>query len=94
MGAAARARSNVCARVHRAKEQARAPPGLALAIVGGGEALPAFLAAKRVLALDMGLLIAGAKERGELELRVTRLLAEVREARDVILMCAPAASCR
>jgi len=56
--------------------------------VGGGGGVPAFLAAKRLLALDLGLLIAGAKERGELELRVTRLLAEAREARDVILMCA------
>jgi hypothetical protein len=65
-----------------------AAPGLALAIVGGGGGVPAFLARKRLLALDLGLLIAGAKERGELELRVTRLLAEAREARDVILMCA------
>lgn len=38
------------------------------------------------LQLDMGLLIAGAKERGELETRVTNLLAEVQEAGDVILM--------
>jgi len=62
--------------------------GLALAIVDGGPGVPAFLLTKRVLSLDMGLLIAGAKERGELELRVTRLLAETREAGDVILMCA------
>ena len=61
--------------------------GLAIAIVGGGEGVPAFLAKKRVLSLDMGLLIAGAKERGELELRVTRLLQETRDAGDVILMC-------
>ena len=61
--------------------------GLAIAIVGGGEGVPAFLKAKRVLSLDMGLLIAGAKERGELELRVTRLLQETRDAGDVILMC-------
>lgn len=40
-----------------------------------------------MLSLDMGLLIAGAKERGELELRVTRLLQETRDAGDVILMC-------
>ena len=55
--------------------------------MGGGEGVPAFLKAKRVLSLDMGLLIAGAKERGELELRVTRLLQETRDAGDVILMC-------
>ncbi|KAK9833567.1 hypothetical protein WJX81_006674 [Elliptochloris bilobata] len=60
--------------------------GLALAIVGGGEGVPAFLLAKRVMSLDMGLLIAGAKERGELELRVTRLLQAMRSAGDVILM--------
>ncbi|GJN21186.1 hypothetical protein PR202_gb08643 [Eleusine coracana subsp. coracana] len=41
--------------------------------------------AKRILSLDIGLLIAGAKERGELESRVTSLIREVREAGDVIL---------
>ena len=56
--------------------------------------MPAFLRAKRVLSLDMGLLIAGAKERGELELRVTRLLQETRDAGDVILMCGRLASFR
>ena len=35
---------------------------------------------------QVGLLIAGAKERGELESRVTRLVAEARDAGDVILM--------
>jgi ATP-dependent Clp protease ATP-binding subunit ClpA len=35
---------------------------------------------------QVALLIAGAKERGELENRVTRLLAEAKEDRDVILM--------
>ena len=39
--------------------------------------------------LDLGLLIAGAKERGELESRVTGLLSEIRAAGDVVLMCAP-----
>jgi ATP-dependent Clp protease ATP-binding subunit ClpC len=39
-----------------------------------------------VLQLDVGLMIAGAKERGELENRVTRMLAECRESGDVILM--------
>ena len=39
--------------------------------------------------LDLGLLIAGAKERGELESRVTNLLSEIRAAGDVVLMCVP-----
>ena len=39
--------------------------------------------------LDLGLLIAGAKERGELESRVTGLLSEIRAAGDVVLMCVP-----
>jgi ATP-dependent Clp protease ATP-binding subunit ClpC len=64
--------------------------GLARAIVTrvlpDGAALPEFLANKRVLQLDVGLLIAGAKERGELESRVTRLLAETQEDGNVILM--------
>uniref|UniRef100_A0A453LFC4 AAA+ ATPase domain-containing protein n=1 Tax=Aegilops tauschii subsp. strangulata TaxID=200361 RepID=A0A453LFC4_AEGTS len=41
--------------------------------------------AKRIMSLDIGLLIAGAKERGELESRITSLIREVREAGDVIL---------
>lgn len=64
--------------------------GLAYAIVHktnlDGTPLPAFLENKRVMQLDTGLIIAGAKERGELENRVTKLLAEVKETRDVILM--------
>ncbi|CAK0784796.1 hypothetical protein CVIRNUC_008000 [Coccomyxa viridis] len=64
--------------------------GLARAIVTGalpdGAALPAFLRGKRVMQLDLGLLIAGAKERGELESRVTGLLSEIRAAGDVVLM--------
>ncbi|GBF96568.1 ATP-dependent Clp protease ATP-binding subunit [Raphidocelis subcapitata] len=64
--------------------------GLAYAIVhragSDGQPLPEFLAHKRVLQLDVALLIAGAKERGELESRVTRLLAETKEAGDVVLM--------
>jgi len=51
-----------------------------------GQPLPSFLLSKRVLQLDVGLMIAGAKERGELENRVTRMLAECRESGDVILM--------
>ena len=51
-----------------------------------GSQLPEFLHGKRVLALDVGLLIAGAKERGELESRVTKILAEAKEAGNIILM--------
>lgn len=64
--------------------------GLARAIVNrtlpDGSQLPEFLIGKRVLALDVGLLIAGAKERGELESRVTNILAEAKEAGNIILM--------
>ena len=51
-----------------------------------GAPLPAFLKEKRVMQLDLGLLIAGAKERGELESRVTNLLSEIRAAGNVMLM--------
>lgn len=40
----------------------------------------------RVRTLQVGLVIAGAKERGELENRVTRLVAECKDAGDVVLM--------
>jgi len=63
--------------------------GLAQCIVDNmgfnGEELPGFLVDKRVMALDVGLLMAGAKERGELESRVTKLLNEIAESQDVIL---------
>ena len=39
-----------------------------------------------MMALDLGLLIAGAKERGELELRITNLISEIRAAGNVVLM--------
>ncbi|XP_072979973.1 chaperone protein ClpD2, chloroplastic [Typha angustifolia] len=57
--------------------------GLALRIANAD--IPIFLAAKRIMSLDVGLLMAGAKERGELEARVTGLISEVRKAGDVIL---------
>lgn len=34
------------------------------------------------MSLDIGLLMAGAKERGELEARVTKLLSEIRKSGD------------
>ena len=40
---------------------------------------------KRVMSLDVGLLIAGAKERGELEARVTTLIREILKEGDSIL---------
>jgi len=59
--------------------------GLALSIVN--ETCPDFLKGKRVLSLDIGLVMAGAKERGELETRVTDLLSETKAANgNVILM--------
>ncbi|CAD5185174.1 unnamed protein product [Musa acuminata subsp. malaccensis] len=57
--------------------------GLALRIVK--REITSFLAAKRILSLDVGLLMAGAKERGELEARVTGLIREVRKSGDIIL---------
>ena len=58
--------------------------GLAMRIVNGD--VPAFLESKKVVSLDVGLLMAGAKERGELESRVTGLIAEIKERGDVVLM--------
>ena len=64
--------------------------GLAHCIVKGsspgGNPLPGFLVGKKILQLDVGLLIAGAKERGELERRVTSMLAELQNRKDIILM--------
>uniref|UniRef100_A0A1D1YXZ2 Chaperone protein ClpD2, chloroplastic n=1 Tax=Anthurium amnicola TaxID=1678845 RepID=A0A1D1YXZ2_9ARAE len=57
--------------------------GLAIRIAEGN--IPIFLLGKRIMSLDIGLLMAGAKERGELEARVTGLISEVRKAGDVIL---------
>ncbi|CAA6668128.1 unnamed protein product [Spirodela intermedia] len=55
--------------------------GLAIRIADGE--VPIFLS--RIMSLDIGLLMAGAKERGELEARVTGLISEVKKAGDVIL---------
>ncbi|XP_071722492.1 chaperone protein ClpD, chloroplastic-like, partial [Rutidosis leptorrhynchoides] len=56
-----------------------------LAIKISDAAVPPFLLTKRVMSLDTGLLMAGAKERGELEARVTTLLAEIKKSGEVIL---------
>ncbi|XP_068665263.1 chaperone protein ClpD, chloroplastic-like [Aristolochia californica] len=47
--------------------------------------VPVFLSGKKIMSLDIGLLMAGAKERGELEARVTGLISEVKKAGNVIL---------
>jgi ATP-dependent Clp protease ATP-binding subunit ClpC len=43
-------------------------------------------AGRRVMALDVALLVAGSGARGELQSRVARLLADIAAAGDVILM--------
>lgn len=55
-------------------------------VLPDGSVLPGFLKDKRVMSLDLGLLIAGAKERGELESRVTGLISEIRAAGNIVLM--------
>ncbi|XP_028058372.1 LOW QUALITY PROTEIN: chaperone protein ClpD, chloroplastic-like [Camellia sinensis] len=57
--------------------------GLAISIAQAN--VPAFLLTKRIMSLDIGLLIAGAKERGELEGRVTTLINDVKKSGNVIL---------
>lgn len=57
--------------------------GLALKIVN--EEVPKVLLDKRVISLDLGLLIAGTKYRGEFEERLKVVLEEIDEAGDVIL---------
>uniref|UniRef100_A0A1J3FWV8 Chaperone protein ClpD, chloroplastic n=1 Tax=Noccaea caerulescens TaxID=107243 RepID=A0A1J3FWV8_NOCCA len=57
--------------------------GLAISIAEANA--PGFLLTKRIMSLDIGLLMAGAKERGELESRVTALISEVKKSGKVIL---------
>lgn len=56
---------------------------LAQKIVSGG--VPDRLRDKRVVTLDLGLLVAGTKYRGEFEDRVKKVMEEVRKAKNVIL---------
>lgn len=58
--------------------------GLALRINNGD--LPEQLADMRVIALDMGSLVAGTRFRGEFEERLKQVMAEVRQAGNVILI--------
>ncbi|KAL6576487.1 hypothetical protein OROHE_000268 [Orobanche hederae] len=57
--------------------------GLATSIAD--ENVSSFLMKKRILSLDVGLLIAGTKERGELEGRVTMLIKEIKKSGNIIL---------
>ncbi|XP_030536618.2 chaperone protein ClpD, chloroplastic isoform X2 [Rhodamnia argentea] len=57
--------------------------GLAIKIADAD--VPPFLLNKRIMSLDIGLLIAGAKERGELEARITALLKETLKSGNIIL---------
>ena len=52
--------------------------------IASGEA-PEALLSKRIVALDMASLLAGAKYRGDFEERLKEILAEVREDRDTVL---------
>ena len=57
---------------------------LALKIVSGD--VPDILENKRIIQLDMGLLVAGTKYRGEFEERIKKIIDEIRTAGDVILI--------
>lgn len=57
--------------------------GLAQKIVAGN--VPETLLGKRVVALDLGALVAGSKFRGEFEERLKKVMDEIRTAGDVIL---------
>ena len=58
--------------------------GLAQRIVN--QEVPEALLDQRVISLDMSLLIAGARFRGDFEERLTQILAEVRQAQNIILV--------
>lgn len=58
--------------------------GVAVAIARSE--VPEFLLDKRIMQLDIARLVAGTKERGELEKKMTDLLHEIKEAGNVILM--------
>src|SRR5258706_1664941 len=57
--------------------------GLAQRIVEGR--VPIFLANKRIVALDLSLIVAGTKYRGQFEERLKGILKELKESRDLIV---------
>ncbi|MDR3312512.1 MAG: ATP-dependent Clp protease ATP-binding subunit [Spirochaetaceae bacterium] len=57
--------------------------GIALRIVSG--AVPPNIAEKRLLTLDLALIIAGTKYRGEFEERIKRIIKEIAEEKNIIL---------
>merc|ERR1719375_2321778 len=58
--------------------------GLAQMIAGGD--VPETIEGKQVIALDMGLLVAGTKYRGEFEERLKKLMEEIKQHDDIILI--------
>merc|ERR1739848_512487 len=48
--------------------------------------VPETIDGKRVISLDMGLLVAGTKYRGEFEERLKKLMEEIKQSDDIILM--------
>jgi ATP-dependent Clp protease ATP-binding subunit ClpC len=58
--------------------------GLAQRIASGD--VPETLEGKKVITLDMGLLVAGTKYRGEFEERLKKLMEEIKQADDIILV--------
>jgi len=56
-----------------------------LAQLLASESVPDALAGKRILSLDMGLIVAGTKYRGEFEDRIKKILREVTQAGNIIL---------
>jgi len=57
--------------------------GLAQLLIS--EAVPEALAGKRILSIDMGLIVAGTKYRGEFEERIKKIIREVNQAGNIIL---------
>src|SRR5512146_1902861 len=57
--------------------------GLATRIVEG--AVPLFLSTKKILALDLSLIVAGTKYRGQFEERLKGILKELRENNDIMI---------
>jgi len=57
--------------------------GLAQLLIS--EAAPEALAGKRIMSLDMGLVVAGTKYRGEFEERIKKIIREVTQAGNIIL---------